>query len=297
MKTCLFALFTIIISSTGISQALSFEELGSAPAFCRLHGYQSGNGSVYVSATGGTPDYVYYWEHLETGETTTNSTWGGRNPGTYMITVTDDAGATISETIILDSLNVIADFAVFSDELSEIPGGYIGFAPDTLGFINLSENFGNPIIEPWSDPRFFWNFNSPEGDWLITEEYEPSIFKGYLYGGEFDVCLVAQNKNGCKDTICKIVGLFGSLIGVNDTKNCETFAITPKANNNEIVITTVGIQGALSLNLYSLSGLLIQTEEIINPTIAIPFNFGGGIYLYEFADKNGQIVSSGKFNF
>ncbi|NOQ72463.1 MAG: T9SS type A sorting domain-containing protein [Crocinitomix sp.] len=297
MKFFLLTVLTFICSIMGISQELSFEELGSAPAYCRVYGYQSGNGNVYSSATGGTPDYSYLWENLGTGDFSTNATWGGLNPGSYKITITDAIGATISETITLDSLNVIADFTMFSDDLSGIPGGFIGFAPDTLGFINLSENFGNPIIEPWSDPRFFWNFNNPEGDWLITEEYEPTIFKGYLYGGEFDVCLVAQNKNGCKDTICKIVGLFGSMLGVDENAQNGVFTIAPKANNNEIVITTGGIQDALRMNLYSLSGQFIQTEQILNPSTSIPFNFANGIYLYEFADKSGQIISSGKFNY
>ncbi|NOQ72465.1 MAG: T9SS type A sorting domain-containing protein [Crocinitomix sp.] len=296
MKHILLILTGLIISSTGISQELSFDEIGGSPAYCRLYGYQSGNGQVYASAAGGTPSYSYEWEHLESGVTNTNSTWGGLNPGTYTITITDDVGAMISETIILDSITVVADFTAFSDDLSEIPGGYIGYAPDTLGFVNLSEGTENPI-NPLADERFFWNFDSPDEEWLITDEVDETQFKGYLYGGEFDVCLVAQNKNGCKDTICKVVGLFGSLIGVDDNELNGVFTISPKANQNEIVITTGGIHGALKMNLYSLSGQLIQTEQILNPSTSIPFNFANGIYLYEFADKNGQIISSGKFNF
>lgn len=59
-----------------------FSELGKTPAMCRLYGYQSGNGVVFAAVTGGTPDYTYLWENLETGATTASSTWGGLNPET-----------------------------------------------------------------------------------------------------------------------------------------------------------------------------------------------------------------------
>lgn len=295
MKKTLFTLLTFITAFTGISQELSFEEVGFDSSYCRQFGYQSGNGIVYASATGGTPDYNYLWEHLETGITNDNSTWGGRNPGTYKITVTDDAGTSISETLTLDSLNVIANFHIFSDDLSEIPGGYVGFAPDTLGFINLSENFANPN-NPSPDPRFFWSFDPADPEWLMTDDVS-NVYKGYLYGGEFNICLVAQNKNGCADTTCKIVGLFGTMLGVDKSERANIFTITARPNNNELIITKEGTQSDLRMNLYSLSGQLIRTEDISDVSTSILFNFKRGIYLYDFADKNGQIISSGKFNF
>ncbi|NOQ72464.1 MAG: T9SS type A sorting domain-containing protein [Crocinitomix sp.] len=296
MKKFLFVSLTIFSSLTGISQDLSFAEIGSEPAFCRLFSYQNGNGIVYASATGGTPDYSYQCEHLETGEVFPGGTWGGRNPGTYKFTVTDAAGDTFSETITLDSVNIIADFHVFSDDLSEIADGYIGFAPDTLGFINLSENFANPN-NPVADSTCFWNFNPPTDEWIISHDFTSTIYKGFLYGGEFDVCLVTLNKNGCADSTCKTIGLFGSLAGVDDNEQNGVFTITPKANNNEIVITKGGLEGNLRMNIYSVSGQLIYREELINSTTNIPFYYDRGIYFYEFADKNGQIISSGKFNF
>jgi hypothetical protein len=93
---------------------LTLVEFGMEPASCRLYYYQNGNGVVYAAATGGTPDYTYLWTNLSTGVTSDNSTWGGLNPADYMITVTDDNGCILTQTITLDSLNPIADFDMSS---------------------------------------------------------------------------------------------------------------------------------------------------------------------------------------
>ena len=85
--------------------SLSFSEFGAFPAYCRLFGYQSGNGVVFGSVTGGAGDFDYLWENLDNGETTENTTWGGLNPGNYRITVTDGNGCELSREIIVDSLN------------------------------------------------------------------------------------------------------------------------------------------------------------------------------------------------
>ena len=58
---------------------LVFSEFGFDPAYCRLYGYQNGNGVAFGAATGGTPDYDYLWTNLDNGATSINSTWGGLN--------------------------------------------------------------------------------------------------------------------------------------------------------------------------------------------------------------------------
>lgn len=275
---------------------MSIDEFIVEPAYCRLYSYQNGNGRLSATVTGGAPDYTFLWENFETGEINDGGTYAGLNPGLYQLTVTDADGTTISETVTLDSLNVIADFQAYSDDLVEIPDGYIGFAPDTIGFVNLSENFGNPIIDPWSERRFFWNFNSQHDLWNITETSDTQ-YKGYFHGGEFEVCQVAQNKNGCKDTTCKVIGLFGSMLSTDESDHSNLFTIHSKSSTNEIIVSTSGSTAPLSISIYSLSGQLIQEEQILNSSTRILFSFHTGIYLYDFTDKNGQIISSGKFNY
>ncbi|MEX1000889.1 MAG: gliding motility-associated C-terminal domain-containing protein [Crocinitomicaceae bacterium] len=175
-------------------------QFGSEPAYCRQFSYQSGNGVVFVAATGGQPGYSYLWTNLGTGATSSNSTWGGLNPGTYQVVVTDDAGCTLVETIELDSVSPIAAFDVVS---SQLDGNLEGTAPVDVTFINESEYFANPN-NPQADTTFFWNLDTAaQNVWYISKSYFEEM--DTLYTGEniFNVCLVAINKNGCKDTACK----------------------------------------------------------------------------------------------
>ncbi|UKN02503.1 gliding motility-associated C-terminal domain-containing protein [Paracrocinitomix mangrovi] len=177
---------------------ITLAEFGSEPAYCRLFNYQSGNGVVYVSATGGVADYTYLWTNLGTGQTSSNTTWGGLNPGQYSIVVTDDVGCTLYQTIQLDSVNPIADFTVIS---SQLDGNLEGTAPVEVQFENQSLYFANPN-NPNSDTTFFWNLNHNNVPWYITHDYFEVMDTIYTGENVFEVCLVAINKNGCTDTSC-----------------------------------------------------------------------------------------------
>jgi gliding motility-associated-like protein len=180
--------------------AIVFAEFGSEPASCRMFSYQSGNGVVFASASGGVPDYSYEWENLGTGATSNNTTWGGLNPGSYQMTVTDDVGCTLVQTIVLDSLNPIADFDVVSDQLD---ANLEGTSVVCANFINQSLNYTN-LNDPNSDTTFFWElgYNLP---WQITHDIEEVFDTCYDAEAQFEVCLVVLNKNGCTDTACQIL--------------------------------------------------------------------------------------------
>jgi gliding motility-associated-like protein len=179
---------------------LVFVEFGMEPAYCRLFSYQSGNGVVFASASGGVPDYSYEWENLQTGVTTNNTTWGGLNPGAYQMTVTDDEGCTLIQTIQLDSVNPIADFTVVS---SQLDANLEGTAVACANFNNISQFYANPN-DPNADTTFFWElgYNQP---WQISHDVNEVFDTCYYVENTFQVCLVALNKNGCSDTACKTI--------------------------------------------------------------------------------------------
>ncbi|MCH2225241.1 MAG: PKD domain-containing protein, partial [Crocinitomicaceae bacterium] len=177
---------------------LVLTEFGTEPAFCRQFIYQSGNGVVFAAAGGGTPDYDYEWTNLSTGQTTNNTTWGGLNPATYQIVVTDENGCTLTETILLDSLNPIADYAMSSLDFDI---EWEGTAPVTVYFDNQSLNYANPN-NPNADTTFFWNFNYDNVNWVISHDVNESFDTTYTSAGNYTICLVALNKNGCSDTAC-----------------------------------------------------------------------------------------------
>lgn len=187
--------------------SLFLVEFGSEPASCRLYGYQNGNGVVYGAAAGGTPDYDYTWINLETGAEINNTTWGGLNPGNYEFHVVDNNGCSLTASIFLDSLNPIAAFTIVSDQLN---ADYKGTANVEAFFENNSLNFSNDG-DPFADTTFFWNLNTPGGNWIITHDYfeiMDTVYGPRSQSYEIEVCLVAMNKNGCTDTACKIITIF-----------------------------------------------------------------------------------------
>lgn len=187
---------------------LVFAELGYYPAYCRVFGYQNGNGEVYAAATGGTPDYTTpHWTYLEDGSEAHQGTWGGRNPGAYLVEIEDANGCKLTDTVHVDSLNPIADFDVISDQLNS---DLKGTAPVDVEFVNTSMNFANPK-NPLADTTFFWNLDTPFADWYKTKDYYEILDTTYEARGQsylVDVCLVAQNSNGCVDTACRIIEIF-----------------------------------------------------------------------------------------
>lgn len=190
--------------------SLYWTELGSHPAFCRLFDYQSGNGVVFGAVAGGVPDYTYQWENLTDDSFSPNSTWGGLNPGEYRLTAVDANGCILTEVITLDSLNPIADFTMTSPQFT---ADYEGTAPVDVHFENTSLNFANPY-DPFADTTFFWNFNYDNTDWIISNSYFETFDTTYGLGDEYQVCLVAINKNGCTDTTCKTLIIYDPLVFV-----------------------------------------------------------------------------------
>lgn len=182
------------------NDSLYFTEFGYEPAYCRQFGFQSGNGVVFASASGGVPDYDYIWMRLEDSVTTTSTTWGGQNPGLYQMTVTDDVGCTLVQTVELDSVSPIASFNVISAQLD---GNLEGTAVVCADFENTSQYFANPN-NPNADTTFFWElgYNLP---WQVTHDYFEVFDTCYYEENVFEICLVAINKNGCTDTACQTI--------------------------------------------------------------------------------------------
>jgi gliding motility-associated-like protein len=183
--------------------SLYFQELGTNPAYCRVSGFQQGNGSVFVAASGGTPDYDYAWLNLQDSSTSTNSTWSPLNYGDYQVTVTDDNGCTLVATVTVDSLNPLADFDMDSPQFT---AEWEGTAPVTVTFTNLSQYFANPN-NPLADTTFYWNFGT-SNDWILATSVDTTLEHTYTSNGVYDACLVAINKNGCVDTLCVPITIF-----------------------------------------------------------------------------------------
>ncbi len=191
--------------------SMEWVEFGTYPAQCRLYGYQNGNGVVYGAVTGGTGDFDYHWENDDDPtQTFDNTTWGGLNPGNYTLTATDDNGCILIRSVMLDSVSPIADFTVNSAQLNS---DCQGTATVQVEFVNNSQYFADSL-DPTADTTFFWNLDSPTAEWQISNSYFETFDTAYGPQGQtyfVDVCLVAINKNGCKDTLCKELTIYESI--------------------------------------------------------------------------------------
>lgn len=172
--------------------------------YCRTAGFQLGNGVISGSATGGVSSYSYQWINLETEEEYGFTTWGGINPGTYQLTTVDAVGCTATKVIEVDSLNPQAIFSVDSDQLNaDCQGTEIVEAV----FSNQSLNYANPF-NPNAETIMRWNFDDGAG-FILSDDINETFNRSYPGEKVYEVCLIAYNVNGCSDTACKEITVFG----------------------------------------------------------------------------------------
>ncbi len=119
----------------------------------------SGNddGSIFVIADGGTPDYIYDWSNGEGGVFIDQLA-----PGSYTVTATDANGCTVEETYdVNESPEIIAEL---------VAEGLVNCQSAEGGAIDLTVNGGLPVYD------YFWNTgdqtediaNLPEGTYSVT---------------------------------------------------------------------------------------------------------------------------------
>ncbi len=88
------------------------------------------NGSIVVSVTGGQGEYTFSWD---SGQQTPVLT--GLAPGSYTLTVTDEAGCFITETFMIGTVNVEDDFtAADAVKVFPNPASQVLYVETTAGF-------------------------------------------------------------------------------------------------------------------------------------------------------------------
>ncbi|MBN4072936.1 gliding motility-associated C-terminal domain-containing protein [Crocinitomix catalasitica] len=255
---------------------LVFSEIGYEPAYCRLYGYQNGNGQVYAAGSGGTPDYTYEWFNYYELTTTNNTTWGGLNPGTYIMTVTDGNGCTLSQTVVVDSVSPNADFDMAS---AGFTGQWEGTAELCVEFTNQSTFFANPL-NPIADTSGWWNFDSPNGDWILytdSDGFYEVYDTCYNEGGEYLVCLKIKNKNGCQDSLCQTIIVYDKPI-----------LVTPN-------IFTPGPDGINSTFFFPNVAMVDFSCTIVNRWGVKIFEFEGIDDEWDGTDRSGSDCSDGVY--
>lgn len=292
MKKHLFLWLGILCVNILIAQELEFSFVASDPAYCRTAGYQNGNGVVYASATGGVPDYSFLWTDLTTGETSTNSTWGGRNPGCYELSITDMVGTMITTTVCVDSLNPVANMAVISDDVLGGPIYFTGNAPATVTFENLSLNVPDPL-GPDGVIRYYFK---PTG--AATTETATSLATDFIYtyeyGGVWTASLVAKNINGCTDTVY----LSFTIDGPSEVEEVEVNVTNIITNALQQTLLVGSQLNNVKLYVYNLGGQILVSFPLVEGINELQFNQPKGMYIYEIRNEvTDAQVGSGTFMF
>lgn len=295
MKPILFATACFFFQFLSISQCetLQFQELGSESAYCRLYNFQTGNGIVYASASGGTPSYSYQWTNLQTGATAANTTWGGLNPGLYEILVTDQMGCVLVDTIEVDSINPLADFSVDMNLLSN-SGPPFNMVIVSVVVHNTSTG-APPYPGPFAEDTIYWKLGNtasyvptPDIDgYQLSQFYGPSVQ---------EICLAIANKNGCVDTICKLIEINESA-GIDEIMDQMEISAFPNPANTyqtltlnvmkqlDVIISIVDISGKHIKEVFS-GQLKVGKTQFENELRALP----GGVYFYQISTHDGKIT-------
>ena len=197
------------------NDSIYWDELGFDSSICRNQiPFDNGQGQVFAAAArGGTgvggSNFTYLWTEDGTGMTTTNTTWGNRNPGFYTIIATDDFGCTLTETIYLDSLSPKSEFTITFEQGEP---QCVGPAVEIVDFTNNSINYAFSQ-DPNADTTFIWQFSlvgdSINVDTIRTSDINQNVQYPYASEGLYTVCLtVIENLNGCEDSICKLIQVY-----------------------------------------------------------------------------------------
>lgn len=290
MKTLLF-IIVVLLPELSNAQTLSIDQSGTGfyPSYCRLFGYQNGGGIVYASATGGTPPYSYQWTNLGNAQTSTNSTWGGLQPGDYEIKIWDSVNDSVSQVIVLDSLNPIADFMVVSSGLTQMGSSYVGTAPVSVDYVNQSSNSVDPN-DPGSDTTYFWKMTQFQSPYL--EQTNATQSYTYNYGGDWYVQLEVVNHNGCSDVLTKHLDLNGPASTIEDTKFQPNVFFKP--NSHEVILTVEDITNISGIKLYDFAGREVATATLHKGLNKIKISHGESNLVYTLSDPQGEVLFKGK---
>ena len=271
-------------------------QIAISPALCRIASFQNGNGVITASVSGGTPGYSYSCLNLQNGNTFGNGpVWQSLNPGQYQITVTDMANNVVVDTVTLDSINPIADFDAVSIQLSQVPGGYVGIDSANVQFENTSLDFSTEYLP--ADTVFYWNLDmtNPSG-WFFSFDYN-EVFNVTYYPGTYQIGLIAMNPNGCQDTTVKTITISSPANLAADISEQNVYTLIPHYGNKQIKFEKVGFKYGLELKIYTVSGQLILSMDILDSEVDIPFSLPHGIYIYEVINKETNSTAAGNNKF
>jgi gliding motility-associated-like protein len=130
-----------------------------------------------ISITGGVPPYSIQWSNGSVEDDGLKMTT--RQPGLYLLSITDAVGCTFSESFEVENTDVVIDASIQSAGIDQ-NGSFLVGIPITF----QNKSVGNII-------SYFWDF----GDGNSSSEINPT--HTYQKPGKYTVTLQAIDENGC----------------------------------------------------------------------------------------------------
>ncbi|MDN3690377.1 PKD domain-containing protein [Cyclobacterium jeungdonense] len=132
--------------------------------------FGAGDGFIELLVTGGSGNYDFSWTGPN-GFSSDQAVITDLGPGSYQVTVSDEYGCTLSETVDLNEPEMLA----LSEEVSDFNGFGIQCNGGKEGFINLNLTGGvGPMAISWTGPNGF-SSNQPSLDNLAAGVYQVTI--------------------------------------------------------------------------------------------------------------------------
>lgn len=145
------------------------------------------NGTASITATGGTPGYIYLWSNGQTQDKIT-----GLPPGSYTVVVMDANKC-------IDSTSVLVGAPVYPKADFDYTTGCLG---TPVSFTDQSQpGAGNTIT------TYRWNFGDP-GNAANTDTKSTPDPHLYTATGAYNVKLVVVTDGGCADSISKPLNIW-----------------------------------------------------------------------------------------
>ncbi|MFD1552917.1 T9SS type A sorting domain-containing protein [Putridiphycobacter roseus] len=280
----------LVISNFGFSQVLTIDSLTHVKPICRTLSFQTGFGSLSVHMSGGSAPYMYLWEKLGTTQSNTSQTWSSLEPGEFKITVTDNVGSMVVDTIQLDSVNPVAAFNVVSTGLTLSGNNFTGVPPVYVEFYNQSYNFTSEN-QAGLDTIFFWKLSQTSQGFYNFSVFEV-VDTIYDNIGSWEVSMWTKNVNDCRDTTSSLIIL--GTAGI-DVINSEDFQLRPIGNSQIKIIASNNSQNEI-IRIFNLSGVLVYNGLLKNSESIINLNLSKQLYVFEILNAKGTgSLSKGKF--
>lgn len=129
--------FSLLVDSPPL---LEFDTLGFIPCS------DITQANLFAAATGGTPDYTFYWYDLS--DMTYIVPWGGVSPGAYEIQIVDAYGCSITDTIYASCLDLQDEIVSFNLYPNPTTGSFIieSNSPETIAF-TIRNTLGEVIYQ------------------------------------------------------------------------------------------------------------------------------------------------------